>query len=222
MIIKKETLRETVRDYLRDAIIYRKLKPNERLVETKIAKELGVSQAPVREAIRELELMGFVDTIPYSGCYVHSFNQKDIRDNYKIRSMLETFAIEEAIENLDPEEMVRIEESYQALMQSYHDGDAKKNTRLDIEFHHEIIRATKIPMLERTWLMLNMAQWTFLTTSSGRLPVSEFERLHEGLYRSIMDRNVLEASRYCREHYELAASIAAQWVDEAQTAGLQD
>jgi len=84
-MIKKETLRESVRDYLRDAIICRRFKPGDRLVETRIAKELGTSQGPVREAIKELELMGFIDTVPYYGSFVHTFNQAEIKDTYHLR-----------------------------------------------------------------------------------------------------------------------------------------
>jgi DNA-binding GntR family transcriptional regulator len=214
-MIKKETLRESVRDYLRDAIIQRKIKPQERLIETRIAKELGVSQAPVREAIRELEMIGFIDTIAYSGSYVHSFTKQEIRDNYKIRALLEIYAIKEAIKNLDAEEMQKIEQAFMELKQSYRLHDAKKNTESDIEFHHEIIRATRIKMLERAWHMLNMSQWTFLTTSSGKYPINQFEQMHEDLFYSIRDRDVEKACRLCQEHYDLAADIAVQWIDEA-------
>lgn len=213
-MIKKETLRESVRDYLRDMILLRKMKPKDRLVETKIAKELGVSQSPVREAIRELEMIGFIDTIPYYGSFVHSFTKKEIRDNYRIRSLLEAFAIEEAIKNLDEDEMNRIKLMYQALKDSYQADNPKQNTESDIEFHHEIIRATQIPMLERAWRMLNMAQLTFLTTSTGDYPKEEFKRIHEELFNSIMSRDIGKACDICREHYDLAAETAVSWVDK--------
>lgn len=213
-MIKKETLRMSVRDYLRDAIICRRIKPGERLVETRIAKELGTSQGPVREAIKELELMGFIDTVPYYGSFVHSFSQAEIVDNYRIRALLETFAVEEAIRHLDDDGMQRIQAAYEALMSSYAEGDPRNNTERDVGFHHEIIRASRIPMLERTWMLLNMAQWTFVTTSSGKYPIETFARLHEDIYNSIRSRDIEQARTLLKEHYDLAAAIAVNWLDK--------
>lgn len=214
-MIKKETLRESVRDHLRDAIICRRFKPGERLVETRIAKDLGTSQGPVREAIKELELMGFIDTVPYYGSFVHKFSQAEIKDNYRLRSLLETFAVEEAIEHLDDAGMARIEAAFQALKDSYIGRDPRQNTERDVGFHHEIIRASCIPMLERAWKLLNMAQWTFLTTSSGRFPIDTFAQLHEDIFLSIRDRDRARACALLKEHYDRAAEIAVGWLDES-------
>ena len=76
-----------------DAILSGELAPGERIVETRWARELGVSQSPIREAIRELELIGLVENIPYKGCIVRKLTSKDIVDTYKIRIALETMAV---------------------------------------------------------------------------------------------------------------------------------
>ena len=70
MKIKKQTISDNISDYLRDQIMTRKLKEGDRIVESQIAKELGVSQAPVREALLQLEGMGLVKNKPYVGSYV--------------------------------------------------------------------------------------------------------------------------------------------------------
>ncbi len=70
MKIKKQTLSDNISEYLRDQIMTRKLKAGDRIVESQIAKELGVSQAPVREALLQLEGMGLVKNKPYVGSYV--------------------------------------------------------------------------------------------------------------------------------------------------------
>ena len=70
MKIKKQTLSDNISEYLRDQIMTRKLKEGDRIVESQIAKELGVSQAPVREALLQLEGMGLVKNKPYVGSYV--------------------------------------------------------------------------------------------------------------------------------------------------------
>ncbi len=70
MKIKKQTISDNISEYLRDQIMTRKLKEGDRIVESQIAKELGVSQAPVREALLQLEGMGLVKNKPYVGSYV--------------------------------------------------------------------------------------------------------------------------------------------------------
>ena len=96
-ITKRPLCREEIEEALMEASISGELAPGERIVETRWAKELGVSQSPIREAIRELEMIGLVENIPYKGCIVRKLTRKDIIDTYQIRIALETMAIGEAI-----------------------------------------------------------------------------------------------------------------------------
>ena len=102
-IDKRPLDRDEIKSALLDAITSGELKPGDRIVETRWAKELGVSQSPIREAIRELELIGLVESIPYKGCVVRQITKKDIADTYKVRIALESMAITDAIQKDDPE-----------------------------------------------------------------------------------------------------------------------
>ena len=86
----RKVFREEVRNAIREAIFAGQLKPGDRIIETFWAKELDVSQGPVREAIRDLEAVGLVETIPFKGSRVRSMTEKDIRDNYSVRICLES------------------------------------------------------------------------------------------------------------------------------------
>ena len=97
-IAKRPLYREEIKEALMEAIVSGELAPGERIVETRWAKELGVSQSPIREAIRELEMIGLVENIPYKGCIVRKLTRKDIEDTYKVRIALETMAICEEIQ----------------------------------------------------------------------------------------------------------------------------
>ena len=79
-------LREVVSETLRQAIQDGVLKPGERLMEIPLAEELGVSRTPIREAIRKLELEGFVVMVPRRGTYVANISLKDITQVFEIRS----------------------------------------------------------------------------------------------------------------------------------------
>ena len=85
-------LREVVSEALRQAIKDGVLKPGERLMEIQLAEELGVSRTPIREAIRKLELEGFVVMVPRRGTYVADISLKDIAQVFEIRSALEELA----------------------------------------------------------------------------------------------------------------------------------
>ncbi len=78
-------LREVVSETLRQAIKDGVLKPGERLMEIQLADELGVSRTPIREAIRKLELEGFVVMVPRRGTYVADISLKDIAQVFEIR-----------------------------------------------------------------------------------------------------------------------------------------
>src|SRR5574344_2068817 len=103
-----QPLREVVCETLREAIISGVLRPGERLMEIQLAEELGVSRTPVREAIRKLELEGFVIMIPRRGTYVANLSIKDINDVYEIRISLDVLAAGLAAERIEPEEIAEL------------------------------------------------------------------------------------------------------------------
>ena len=84
-----QPLREVVCETLREAIRGGVLKPGERLMEIQLADELGVSRTPVREAIRKLELEGYVIMLPRRGTYVANLSIRDINEVFEIRTTLD-------------------------------------------------------------------------------------------------------------------------------------
>ena len=102
-------LSEVVSETLRQAIQDGTLKPGERLMEIPLAEELGVSRTPIREAIRKLELEGFVVMVPRRGTYVANISLKDITQVFEIRSALEELAAGLAAERITSEEIETLE-----------------------------------------------------------------------------------------------------------------
>ena len=94
--ISRTVLREQVKDVLLQRIVSGELKPGERLVETRIASELGTSQAPVREALRDLELLRMVESEPFRGARVRAFGDDELIEVYPVRAVLEELAAKEA------------------------------------------------------------------------------------------------------------------------------
>ena len=85
--ISRTVLREQVKDVLLQRIVSGELKPGERLVETRIAQELGTSQAPVREALRDLELLRLVESEPFRGSRVRVFGEEELIEVYPVRAV---------------------------------------------------------------------------------------------------------------------------------------
>lgn len=87
--IKHQSLSNKVAEYLKREIFLENYRGGDHILEAKVAKELDVSRAPVREAIKELEKEGLIETIPRKGSFVASFNENDIREVFEIRVLLE-------------------------------------------------------------------------------------------------------------------------------------
>src|SRR3978361_1982606 len=84
--IARRVFREDVKEYLIGAILSGQLKPDERIIETRLAQELGISQGPVREALRDLDLFGFVVSEPFRGARVRRFSPEDLVGIYPVRA----------------------------------------------------------------------------------------------------------------------------------------
>jgi len=198
-------LREIVFESLREAIIQGRLKPGERLMEIQLAEEMGVSRTPVREAIRKLELEGFVVMVPRKGAYVAGISVKDIVDVFEVRAALEALAAGLAAERATPEEL---EEMERAVLQIYEVSNGKNLDTLverDTNFHELIYKASRNKRLLQIVTHLKEQIQRFRTTSlavpgRGKHAVEE----HKSIVEAISERNVELAASLAREHIENA------------------
>lgn len=133
-------LRDIVFKTLREAIITGELKPGERLMEIKLANELGVSRTPVREAIRKLELEGLVNMTARKGAEVAPINAKDLAEVLEIRRALEGLACSLACRKAAPEDIDILEQINNSIRMAIEDGDSEKIANLDAQFHFEICK----------------------------------------------------------------------------------
>ena len=116
--IKRNLLRDEIRDVIQQAIMTKQLKPGDRIVETQWASDLGVSKAPVREAIRELETIGLLENRPYQGSFVRVMDAKQINDANKVRTVLEIQGIREATNIITEEQLAEIRQVLDRMEQA--------------------------------------------------------------------------------------------------------
>ena len=201
-IEKRPLYRDEIRKSIKKAIISGELKPGDRIIETRWAKELGVSQSPVREAIRELEMIGLVDNIPYKGCFVRKVTKKDMRDSYKVRMYLELLGIKDAVKNVDEN---KINELHSILKEMEVAAEAQNfdlYIQKDVFFHKKIIAISQNDILLRSWDQCNIHDLTYIGTWISHRTLEQLSVRHEGLYEAIAARDVSRAEEEIRQHFE--------------------
>lgn len=135
-------LRDVVFNTLRQGILRGFLPPGIRLMEIQLAKQLGVSRTPVREAIRKLELEGLVVTVPRKGAEVAEITPKDLHDVLEVRCAMEALAVELACKSITEEELKELKLVLNKFRKLVLKGDVNELAECDVEFHDIIIAST--------------------------------------------------------------------------------
>ena len=135
-------LRDVVFQTLRQAILRGELKPGERLMEVRLAKKLGVSRTPIREAIRKLELEGLVLMIPRRGAEVAEITEKSMRDVLEVRRALEVLAVSISCDRISGEQIEALKEAAEEFDRSLTLDDVTRTAEADVHFHDIIYRST--------------------------------------------------------------------------------
>ncbi len=137
--IDSTPLSERIAGTIRDYILKGRIKQGERLTEPRLSKLLGISRTPIREALRILEMEGFVEIIPRRGAVVTDVTDKDVDEIFILKVKLESLAAKLAAEHLTNEDIAELED-LNARMEKF--ADAKKVSiliKLNSEFHNLII-----------------------------------------------------------------------------------
>ncbi|QED47935.1 GntR family transcriptional regulator [Cytobacillus dafuensis] len=113
----KKSLSSDLVMYIKEKLLTGQLKPGDRIVETKMAKELGISQTPLREAIHQLVGEGIVSIVPNKGTSIREFTPKDIFEIYSLRANLESLAFKLALFNRKPQDIHHLEMCLEKMKQ---------------------------------------------------------------------------------------------------------
>lgn len=209
-IAKRPLYREEIKETLMEAIISGELKPGDRIVETRWARELGVSQSPIREAIRELEMIGMVENIPYKGCIVRKLTLKDVRDTFSVRIALETLAAEEII-NGDTEELLEEMQTYlNEMILCAEINDRKGFTENDVKFHEAFVERSQNELLKKLWRQCYVRDNTRISTIFSNLSIVELAQRHKLIYDAIRLADIERLREEISAHFTmLIDSLAA-------------
>lgn len=204
--VDNTSLRGKVFAQIREGILEGVYQPGQALRESAIAKELGVSRTPVREAIRQLELEGLVESIPNKETVVSGISDEDVHDIFLIRSRLEGLAGKKAATRITAQELEALEEilALTAFYVEKHDINALK--QLDHRFHEIIYKATKSKTLRHVLSdfhhYIQRARKVSLgTPGRAKKVLEEHQRIYEAL--KVGDEEAVE--RLINEHVQNAA-----------------
>lgn len=178
---------------LRKDILQGKLRQGEKLTEQQICDEYNVSRTPVREAFRQLELEGFIETIPNRGAFVVGFSSQDIQDMYELRKSYEVLAVKWAIERITKEELEKLEESFEFMEFYTQKKDYDKMLNINMNFHELIYKASHNRMLYH--ILSSYQLYIKQSKSSSRNGASsdyldEILEEHRAIFNAFKDQNV--------------------------------
>jgi DNA-binding GntR family transcriptional regulator len=199
--------RERVKDVILQRIVSGDYAPGSRLVETRIAQELGVSQAPVREALRDLEQLGCIVHEPFRGCSVRAFSAEELLEAFPVRAALEALAARLAAERIGEGELLRLAELLETMRAAARRGDAHAQSQANATFHATIVRASRNATLERQWQLLEPFSRTFLTVSQPGLDLLALSERHIPILEALRARDPDAAATAMHQHLMDAAEL---------------
>ncbi len=134
--ITKLTYSELVSDYIKQSLLEGELSPGDQVKEVLLAKKLGISRAPIREALQMLTREGLIQSEPQKGKYVSALTSKQIINSYFTGGVLEAAAVTEALDLYTPHDIDKLEEIIQKMRQVAETGESLDSlTKLDSTFH---------------------------------------------------------------------------------------
>ena len=212
----KPTLSESIRDGLVELIVSGALAPGERLIETRIAADFGTSQAPVREALRELEGLGLVESRPRRGRLVVPFVEQTLREAYVVRAALEETATRLAMLNgrVPVAEMrADVEDMYRRAA----DDDVRGMGLASARFHRRVVLAGHNLLLERAWEALQIEARTAIALMATKPRLEAVAAEHAELLRAIESGDVEAACLHTRAHQWAYADLPHDMHGAART-----
>ena len=196
MMLQRDTLPMQVLNKLMDWIMDGKLKMGEKLNTEELARQLGVSRMPIREALKSLEKMGLAESIPYVGVKLVSLEQEDVLQIYLMRQLLEPLAAGEACKKITEEKIHEVEEIHKEYVPIVEadEIDAKKLYLQNRKFHFAIYSISEMDrvcaMIESLWDTLSFFKLIYgrdviKNTNGAKNMIAE----HQGYIDALKDRD---------------------------------
>ena len=204
--LRPRVLRQDVLDAIRTGILAGEIQPGTHLLEADMAERMGVSRAPVREAIRQLEQEGLVEFFPHRGAVVVGVPEDEIDAIYELRALIEQKAIARACARVAEEDLRQLQGYIDRMENALRARDVGEIAEQDLRFHGHIVELSGFELLRHIWRSLD-----------GLVRVRSYQALdrpgrvakyfmkgsiesHSVLLEALRDRDAERAAAAVREH----------------------
>lgn len=200
---RRANIAEQIAESIRNMIVAGDLKPGERIVESRIARDIGVGQPTVREALVALEHQGLVVRKANQGCFVTSLTRMEICQLIRIRAELETLAVELAVEAASDEDIGRLLTITDAMKAAADERDTQRFFELDLSFHQTLWGLSNNSFLPRLLeqALAPLLAFLFIRNLRRNLDIDMLDsaQAHVDMAQAILTRDKDTARRIAQE-----------------------
>jgi DNA-binding GntR family transcriptional regulator len=209
-VLPRSVLAEQVKERLLEEIFSGRYPPDTRIIETQVARELGTSQAPVREALRGLEALGVVQITPFQGARVRRPTRTELLEAYAVRSALEALGARLAVPGVTDADIDQLGVLFEAMQAAAAVGDGHRVAELDARFHGRLIEIAANRTLEKVWRSLEPFSRTYLTLVAPGADPQWSADLHAPVLTAIRARDVERVVAALERHFDDVAENMAR------------
>ncbi len=199
--ISRAVLSDTIKDRLLAAILDGRYPPGSRIVETRLARQFGTSQAPVREALRDLEALGVVEITAFRGARVRRPSSDELLEVFVVRCEIEALAVRLALPRLTADDLDELASCVSEMGRASAAGDTVAEASADAAFHGHLVARSGNATLGRVWERLEPFSRTYISLA---IPGADQERiisLHSGVLGALRAGDATQAELAIRHHF---------------------
>jgi DNA-binding GntR family transcriptional regulator len=216
--IARGVLADQVKDRLLEDILAGRYAPDARIVETQVARELGTSQAPVREALRGLAALGVVEITPFRGARVRRPTSRELLEAYAVRSALETLAARLAVPRMGDADLADLGALMDQMQTAALAADGHAVAEADARFHGRIVELADNGTLEKVWRSLEPFSRTYLTLVVPGADPQWSADLHTPILAALRARDADAVVAALEQHFaDVAANMARRLPTDDET-----
>jgi DNA-binding GntR family transcriptional regulator len=220
-MLTRGVLAEYAKERLLQRIMDGSYPPDSRIVETRVAREFGTSQAPIREALRGLEALGVVEITPFRGTRVRQPDLHELVEAYVVRTDLEVLGARLGLSRITDPDLDDLCDLAKQMREAAAVGDRHAVATADAGFHGRLIKLAGNTTLERLWSSLEPFSRTYITlvVPGSDLPWSA--RLHDPILEALQRRDQPAVVRALRHHFREARTMLARlWAEQQSPAAV--
>jgi DNA-binding GntR family transcriptional regulator len=211
-MISRSVLSDQVKERLLQAILEGRYPPNSRIVETRVAREFGTSQAPVREALRGLEALGVVEISAFRGARVRRPTAGSLLEAFSVRTELESLGARLALPLITEADIDELATYVDEMREAARLGDSHAEATADARFHGRIVALASNGTLERVWQNLEPFSRTFISLVVPGADRHRIAGLHDPILAALRRRDPELAVDALRRHFvDAGAMLARLW-----------